>query len=227
MKAFDHRAFKAQLFDQLARIGKALANPHRLELIDLLAQGERTVEELARETAMSVANTSSHLQTLLAAQLVTARRAGPYAHYRLADDAVFRAWQAVRDLGELRLAEVDRLVSAYLEDRGQLEAVSAPSLLERMRAGSAVLLDVRPAREFAAGHITGARSIPMEELEARLDELPVESEVVAYCRGPFCVFSDEAVALLRERGRDARRLDLGYPDWRAAGLPVESAQGAK
>jgi rhodanese-related sulfurtransferase len=217
----DPRLFKDKLFEQFARVGKALANPHRLEILDLLAQGERTVEDLAREAGMSVANTSRHLQELRAARLVEVRREGLYGYYRLADERVFAAWRAIRDLGEARLAEIDRLVGSYLTDRDSLEAVCAEELLAKMREEGVEVLDVRPEDEYRAGHIPGARSVPVERMEAYLEEIPRDREVVAYCRGPYCVFSDEAVALLRSRGYRARRLREGLPDWRAAGLPVE------
>src|SRR5215203_1757092 len=220
-----HRLFKDQLFEQFARLGKALANPHRLELVDLLAQGERSVEDLARETGMSVANTSRHLQELRAARLVEVRREGLYGYYRLADERVFGVWRALRELGEARLAEIDRLVETYLTNRGVLEAVCAEELLAKMRDSGVVVLDVRPEEEYRAGHIPGARSVPLERLEAYLEEIPEDQEIVAYCRGPYCVFSDEAVALLRSRGYRARRLQEGLPDWRAAGYPVESRVG--
>jgi rhodanese-related sulfurtransferase len=221
MDATEHREFKDRLFEQFARVGKALASPKRLEIVDLLAQGERTVEEIARETAMSVASASQHLQALKAARMVEARREGLYIHYRLADEDVFRTWQAVRTLAESRLAEVDRVVEAYLEDRDALEAVDAPELMERLSDGSVVVLDVRPGEEYQAGHIPGALSVPVDALEAALQTLPKDRELVAYCRGPYCVFSDEAIAFLRSRGYRARRLRQGLPDWRAAGMPVE------
>lgn len=217
-----HRAFKDQLFEQFARVGRALANPHRLEIIDLLAQGERSVEDLAREAAMSVANTSRHLQELKAARLVEVRREGHYGYYRLADEGVYGVWRAMRELGEARLAEIDRLVGTYLTDRESLEAVCVKELLRRTREGDVVVLDVRPEEEYRAGHIPGARSVPMERLEAYLEEIPKDREVVAYCRGPYCVFSDEAVKLLEARGYRASRLTEGFPEWRAAGLPVEN-----
>ena len=216
----DHRAFKDALYDQFARIGKAVANPHRLELLDVLAQGERRVEDLARETGLPIANASQHLQALRRARLVEARRQGTSIFYRLADDQVFRLWQAIREIGEARLAEVDALVRTYLSDRGHLEAVDAVSLRQRLREDDVVVLDVRPAEEYRAGHIPGAHSIPIDELAARLQELPTTREIVAYCRGPYCVFADEAVALLRARGYHASRLVQGFPDWQAAGLPV-------
>jgi rhodanese-related sulfurtransferase len=217
----DRRLFKDKLFEQFARVGKALANPHRLEILDILAQGERTVEDLAREAGMSVANTSRHLQELRAARLVEVRREGLYGYYRLADERVFAAWRAIRDLGEARLAEIDRLVGSYLTYRDSLEAVCAEELLAKMREEGVEVLDVRPEDEYRAGHIPGARSVPVERMEAYLEEIPRDREVVAYCRGPYCVFSDEAVALLMSRGYRARRLREGLPDWRAAGLPVE------
>lgn len=223
MNASGHRLFKDLLFEQLARIARALANPHRLELVDLLAQGERNVEELARETAMSVASTSQHLQALRGARLVSVRRQGPYAFYALVDPGVFYLWQSIRDLGERRLAEIDRLVKTYLADRSLLEPVTAGELLERMRHGEVTVIDVRPAIEFAAGHVTDAHSVPISELEVRLQEIPREREVVAYCRGPFCVFADEAVAVLHAHGYKARRLDVGFPDWKAAGCPVSGS----
>jgi rhodanese-related sulfurtransferase/DNA-binding transcriptional ArsR family regulator len=221
----NHRPFKDQLFEQFARIGKALANPHRLELVDLLAQGERSVEDLAREAAMSVANTSRHLQELRAARLVEVRREGLYGYYRLADERVFEVWRAMRELGEARLAEIDRLVETYLTNRGALEAVCAEELLAKTREGDVVVLDVRPEEEYRAGHIPGARSVPLERLEAYLEEIPEDQEIVAYCRGPYCVFSDEAVSVMTARGYQASRLTEGFPEWRAAGYPVESRVG--
>lgn len=221
MNTATHREFKDRLFEQFARVGRALASPKRLEILDLLAQGERTVEEIARETAMSVASASQHLQALKGARMVEARREGLYAHYRLADEDVFRTWQAVRALAQARLAEVDRVVDAYLEDRASLEAMDATELMERLSDGSVIVLDVRPEEEYRAGHIPGALSLPVDVLGAALQRLPRDREMVAYCRGPYCVFSDEAVAFLRSRGYRARRLQQGLPDWRAAGMPVE------
>jgi rhodanese-related sulfurtransferase/DNA-binding MarR family transcriptional regulator len=221
MDTMAHREFKDRLFGQFARIGKALSSPRRLEIVDLLAQGERTVEEIAKETSMSVASASQHLQTLKAARMVETRREGIYMHYRLSDEDVFRTWQAVRALAESRLSEVDGVVEAYLVDRDALEAVDSSYLLERLRDGSVVVFDVRPEVEYRAGHIPGALSVPVDALEAALKTLPRDREVVAYCRGPYCVFSDEAVAFLRARGYRARRLRQGLPDWRAAGMPVE------
>src|ERR671913_516809 len=221
MDAMAHREFKDRIFGQFARIGKALSSPRRLEIVDLLAQGERTVEEIAGQTSMSVASASQHLQALKAARMVEARREGLYAHYRLANEDVFRTWQAIRALAESRLAEVDRVVETYLEEREALEAVDAAELLERLSEGNVVVLDVRPEEEYRAGHIPGALSVPVDALEAALQMLPREREMVAYCRGPYCVFSDEAVTFLRSRGYRARRLRQGLPDWRGAGGPPE------
>lgn len=218
----DHRPFKDALYDQFARISKAVANPHRLELIDLLAQGERRVDELAREAHLSVANASQHLQALRQARLVDTRREGTAVFYRLADERVVHLWQAIRALGEARLAEIGQLTQTYLSDRDRFEAIDSATLLRRLRDDDVIVLDVRPIEEYRAGHIPGARSIPVGELEARLHELPSDRQIVAYCRGPYCVFSDEAVSLLRARGFPAMRFTEGLPDWRAAGLPVET-----
>lgn len=221
MQTNEKRAFKNQLYEQFARLGKALASPHRLELLDVLAQCERTVEALAQETGMSVANASQHLQVLRAAHLVEVRREGVSMYYRLADESVSRMWQAVQAVGEAQLAEIDRVVQMFLQDRTQLQSIDAQELLHRLSDEQIILLDVRPAEEFSAGHLPQARSIPVTELEARLAELPMEREIVAYCRGPYCVFADEAVALLRACGYQAYRLEQGVPEWRTLGLPVE------
>jgi rhodanese-related sulfurtransferase len=215
------RQFKDNLYAQFARIGKALSNPHRLEILELLAQGERTVEDLAIEVNLPIANASQHLQVLRAAQLVDVRRDGLYAYYRLSDERVFRVWQALRDLGELQLAEVNRLVQSFLQDRGPLQSINAAELVERIEAGDVLILDVRPELEYQAGHIPEARSFPIDELETRLEELPRDQEIIAYCRGPYCVFADEAVTLLQKHGYRARRLIDGLPDWQSLNLPVE------
>ena len=217
MDASRKRRFKDSLFGEFSRIGKALASGRRLELIELLAQGSRTVEDLAAETAQSVANTSQHLQVLRQANLVDTAREGNHIHYRLAGDGVARLWMALRDVGQWRLAEVDRLVDSYLEDRGRLDAIDCDELRRRLEAGRTVVLDVRPALEYRAGHIAGARSIPIDELESRLKDLPKSKFIVAYCRGPYCVFADEAVAILSARGFRAARLDAGLPDWKLQG----------
>jgi rhodanese-related sulfurtransferase len=186
----------------------------------LLAQGERTVEDLAREASLSIANASQHLQTLRAARLVTVRRDGVYAYYRLTDSTVIDLWRSLRVLGETQLAEIDQLVRTFLHNRQHLQPMDADELRRRLEADSLVVVDVRPALEYQAGHIPDARSIPIDELADRLAELPRNSTIVAYCRGPYCVFADEAVALLREQGYTAYRLTAGLPDWRAQGYPV-------
>ncbi len=220
-----HRRFKDEIFGQFARIGKALSSPKRLEMIDLLAQGERSVEEVAQRAGTSVAVASQHLRNLRAAGMVRTRRDAQRIYYRLADESVFEAYRAVRTVGERRLAEIDRVVVEYLSDRASMRAVCAGELLELLREDAAVVLDVRPEEEYRAGHISGARSVPVERLEEYLCDLPEEAEdkeIVAYCRGPYCVFSDEAVRLLEARGYRASRLTEGFPEWRAAGMPVES-----
>ena len=216
-----NRDFKDQVYAQVARVGKALASPARLELLDLLSQGERSVEDLAREAQLSMANTSAHLRVLSQARLVAGHKQGLYVYYRLADPVVYRLWAALRETGQQRLAEIDQLVAIYLQGRQGLEAVSREQLQERLADLSTVVLDVRPALEYRQGHIAGARSIPVDELQARLEELDPACTMVAYCRGPYCVFADEAVTLLRSRGFTAARYEEGYPEWAAAGLPVE------
>jgi rhodanese-related sulfurtransferase len=220
------RAFKDRLYGEFAVIGRALANPHRLELLDLLNQGERSVEALAREAHLSLANASAHLQVLRRARLVEAEKHGLFVVYRLATPEVSELWRTLRDVGASQLAEVDRLVETYLTDRETLAAISKEDLARQLAEGAIVVLDVRPSVEFEQGHIVGARSIPIDELERRLTELPRDQEIVAYCRGPYCVFADEAVRLLAERGYLARRLTEGLPEWRAAGYPVEAAAAA-
>lgn len=222
MRSESKRAFKNAIYEQFGRVAKALANAHRLELLDVLAQGPRSVATLAEETALTVANASQHLQVLRRARLVQRQKDGTYVYYRLAGGDVVRLWQALRAVGEVRLADIDRIVRDYRTAPEALEPVGMAALRERVAAGDIVVLDVRPAEEYRHGHIAGARSIPVDELEARLDELPPDTEVVAYCRGPYCVFADEAVETLRAHGVSARRLDVGFPDWKAAGLPVET-----
>lgn len=217
----DHRAFKTEINEQFARIAKAIANPHRLELVDVLAQGERSVEELAKETALSIANASQHLQALREAHLVAARKEGLRVYYRLSDLAVYQLVQIIRELAERQLAEVERIVNSYVTERATMEPVTLNELLSRLHEPGLVILDVRPTLEYAQGHITGARSIPIDELESRLNELPKEQEIVAYCRGTYCVFADEAVDLLTAQGYQARRMQQGYPDWALAQLPID------
>src|SRR3990167_2455423 len=220
-----HRAFKDRLYGQFARIGKALASPHRLEILELLAQGERTVESLAGEIGLSVANTSQHLQGLREAGLVESRKQGLYVHYRLADESVVALSSAIRLVAERRLAELDRLVSDHFTSRADAEAVAMGDLLKRARSGSVVILDTRPASEYVTGHIAGAISVPVDELQARLGKLPKNKEYVAYCRGPYCVYADRAVELLRKSGRKAKRMLDGYPEWKVAGHPTETHAG--
>jgi DNA-binding transcriptional ArsR family regulator len=219
-----HREFKQKLYTQFARVGKALASPQRLELVDLLAQGERTVEDLAREAALSIANTSQHLRLLRQAHLVDSRKEGLYVYYRLADPMVFELWRALRRVGEHQLAEIDRLVETYMRHPEHLEPVSREALYRRLVEGDALLVDVRPALEYRQGHIAGARSIPLAELEQRLQEMDPGREIIAYCRGPYCLFADEAVTLLRGHGLHARRYAEGFPEWAAAGLPVSAGE---
>jgi rhodanese-related sulfurtransferase/DNA-binding transcriptional ArsR family regulator len=217
-----HREFKDRLYEELGRIAKALDSPRRLELIDLLAQGERSVEDLAREAALSVANASRHLQILRAARVVEARKAGLRVYYRLAESGVYEAARAIRGVAESRLAEVDQMVRTYLGARDELEPVSREELSDRVRDGRVEVIDVRPRQEYLAGHIPGALSVPVDELDRRLPKLSARKDIVAYCRGPYCVMAYEAVAKLRASGRRARRLVDGFPEWRAAGFPVDA-----
>jgi rhodanese-related sulfurtransferase len=209
------RRDKDALFEAIALMGKAFASPRRLELLDLLAQAPRTVDELARASDQSTANASQHLQALHAAGMVTRAREGTSVRYSLAGDEALRLWLALRDASVSQLAEVERAARDYLGD--EVDAIGRDELVSRLRKGDVVLVDVRPAEEFQAGHIEGARSIPIEELEDRLAELPADREVVAYCRGPFCAYAHEAVRHLRAAGRSARRLEEGWPEWRLAG----------
>ncbi len=211
---------KQALFEQLAIIARALGSGARLELLDFLAQGERSVEDLARVAGLSVANTSKHLQQLKSAGLAQARRDGKHIRYGLADDRVLDAVAALRVLAETRSRAVAELLASYLKQRDDLEPVRADELLERVRDGLATVVDVRPAEEFAQGHVVGALNVPLDQLEAQLSDLPRDREIVAYCRGPWCVLSFEAVARLRAAGFRARRLENGLPEWRQAGRPV-------
>lgn len=222
-----HRRFKDSIYEQFARIGKAVSAPKRLELLDLLCQGPRTVEALAQQASLSVANTSQHLQILRAARLVEAEKKGLHVEYRLADEAVGSFFLALRGLAESRLAEVDQVARAYFEQHGGLEAVQSEELLRRVKSGEVTVLDVRPVEEYRAGHIPGALSVPVGELKTRLKDLPKDREVVAYCRGPYCVMAVEAVELLRKKGFEAHRMEQGVIEWRARGWRVEADhQGA-
>jgi rhodanese-related sulfurtransferase/DNA-binding transcriptional ArsR family regulator len=211
---------KQALFAQFAAIAKSLGHAHRLELLEQLAQGERSVEVLANRTGLSIANASQHLQQMRRAGFVAARREGKFIYYTLADDGILDVLTALRRIAERNVAEVERVVRSYFNARDELEPVSRKQLLKRLRAGEVTVLDVRPPDEFALGHLPGALNIPLRELKARLAELDSAQEIVAYCRGEYCVLSFEAVALLRARGFNVRRLEDGLPEWRAAGLPV-------
>jgi len=216
------RVAKDALFDGFADVAKALANGRRAELIDVLAQGERHVEELADEIDQSVANTSFHLRTLAGAGLVVTRRDKNRIYYRLVSDRVIDLWAALRDVAAAHHAELDDLAAAYLGHRDELDEVSRAELAARIAAGDVVVVDVRPAAEYASGHIAGARSFPAERLARELRDLPDDVEIVAYCRGPYCVLADDAVRLLRRTGRPARRLEDGFPEWRSANLRIQS-----
>lgn len=219
-----HRDFKDALYGQFARIGHALASPKRIELIDLLAQGEKSVESLSQYAALPIKNTSAHLRVLRQARLVDTRRDGTYVQYRLADAEVSRLLHALQALGHRRLAEVQQVVGQYLDGRDAFEPVTLRELRELLRQGEVTVVDVRPSEEFEAGHIPGAISLPVADLERRLRELPRRREIIAYCRGRYCVYSLEAVTLLRQHGFRARRADQGFPEWRAARWPVESGR---
>lgn len=215
-------SFQHEIYAQFARIGKALSNGNRLELLEFLSQGERSVEALARACDLTMANTSQHLQQLRQAGLVDARKEGQHVYYSLFDPAVIDLLAVLRNIAQRSLADVDRLVKNHLTPMDNLEPVAAQSLAERLRAGLVTVIDVRPSDEYAAGHIAGARSVPLQQLAEHIDELHNAGDVVAYCRGPYCVLAYEAVAQLRDRGITARRLAGGYPQWHSAGLPVES-----
>lgn len=216
------RQRKERLYRLFTHIASAMANPHRLELLDLLVQAPRTVEELAREAGLSVANASQHLQRLKQARLVSAEPEGLYRRYRLADPAVMRLWLELRAVGEQQLDEVDEALDAYRTRRHEFEKVTIDELRDRLRAGKAVLLDVRPDEEYQAGHLPQAISIPLDELERRLGELPRNRTLVVYCRGPLCVLADDALSVLSERGRKVARLEEGVAEWQQAGLALES-----
>lgn len=212
---------KRALVSQFAAVAKALGHPHRLELLEFIAQGERSVESVAAVAGLKIGNASQHLQQLRRAGLLTARRDGKHVFYSLSDDSVLDALAALRRVAERNVAEAQRVIDGYFRERDSLEPVSRDQLLDRMRDGLVTVIDVRPEDEFAAGHLPGAINIPPRQLERRLAALPLDREIVAYCRGAYCVLSFEAVAALRGRGFKVRRLADGYPEWRAAGLPVE------
>lgn len=218
------RTAKDALFDGFTEVARALSSGRRAEIVDVLAQGERSVDDIAGEIDQSVANTSHHLRGLLRAGLLATRRDGTRIYYRLASDRVAELWAAIRDVAETHVAGLQQLADAYLGDRQGIEVVRRDELARRLRSGRVVVLDVRPAGEYASGHIAGARSIPIHELRKQLKALPEGEEIVAYCRGRYCVYADDAVRELRKRGFDARRLEDGFPEWRRAGLPVASGE---
>lgn len=215
-----HRQFKDALYAQFARIGHAMSSPKRIELVDLLRQGEKTVEQLAEQISTPVKNTSAHLRVLRQARLVETRKAGTHVYYRVADAEVEVFLRALQTLGDARLAEVEQVTRLFLHGHDALQPVTLAELRRRLREGSATIIDVRPSEEFEAGHIPGAVSIPVTELKRRLSELPKGREIIAYCRGPYCVYSLDAVTLLRNKGLRARRAEEGLPEWRLAGLPL-------
>lgn len=214
------RDFKNKVYGELATITKALANPHRLEIIELLAQGPSSVEYIADQTALSIANASQHLQTLKGARLVATEKRGKYRYYSLANLHVFEVWNSMRKLGLSRNAEVERLIRDFRTSRKSMETVTSGELLNRMEKGSAFVIDVRPRKEYEAGHITSAVSVPQDELIQKLKSLPKDKQIVAYCRGPLCAMADEAVEILQEKGYRAARLEIGYPEWELKGLAV-------
>ena len=220
----DKRAFKDKVYGELARVAKALANARRMEIIDLLAQGPFSVEQIAQQTDMSIANTSQHLQVLKTAWLVEVTRKGNFIFYHLSGEKVFDAWRALRELGMVQSAEVERLMHDFRKSKHKLESVTIDELLRKMALQEVIVLDVRPEEEFRRGHIHQALSMPVEHLSGRFKELPSDKEIIAYCRGPLCVFADEAVTLLHEKGFNAKRLEEGFPDWQAKGLPVEISE---
>jgi rhodanese-related sulfurtransferase/DNA-binding transcriptional ArsR family regulator len=216
--------FKHDLFAQFARVGKALSNGNRLELLEFLAQGERSVEQLSKVAGLTVANTSQHLQQLRHAGMVTCRKEGLKVYYSISGDDVITLLGTLRAVAERHVTDVQYLVNTYLTVKDKLEPIPCAELLERARDGLVTVLDVRPPEEYASGHVPGAINIPLHELEQRLEELDKNQEIVAYCRGPHCVLAFDAVARLREKGMNARRMEEGYPEWKTAGLPVEESQ---
>jgi rhodanese-related sulfurtransferase/predicted transcriptional regulator len=221
IKSSTHRSFKDSIYGQLARIGKATSSPRRLELLDLLRQAPRTVEELARESGQSLANTSHHLQELRSHGLVESEKNGLYVTYRIANQDVSNFFSSLRVLAELQLAEMSRITEKFFGEQDDVEGVDRMVLLERVKKGSVIVLDVRPREEYDAGHLLGALSVPLTELKRRLKKLPSRREIVAYCRGPYCVMATEAVAVMRSKGYRATRIDLGVPEWREMGFSIE------
>jgi len=217
------RDFKNKIYNELASITKALANPNRLEIIELLAQCPCSVEYIANNTSLSIANASQHLQTLKSARLVITEKRGKYSFYSLANKNVFEVWNSMRELAFSQNAEIEKLMKEFRESRRNLESVTSSQLLDRIQQGKALLLDVRPREEFEAGHIASALSIPQDELIERLKELPKDKEIVAYCRGPLCAMADDAVELLNSHGFKAVRLETGFPEWKVKGFPIDNA----
>ena len=215
------REFKTNVYSELCRITKSLANPHRLEIIELLAQGEVSVEQIAAQTNLPIANASQHLQVLKQAQLVEVNRQGNFIFYRLSNDNVFKAWKALRDLGVERISAIDNIVKEFKKAKFNFQSVTIDELIEKIDAGTVTVIDVRPESEYRQGHIASAVSIPIEGLSKRLKDLPKRTEVIAYCRGPFCVYADEAVAILVQAGFKAKRLAEGFPEWKLQDLPIE------
>jgi rhodanese-related sulfurtransferase len=215
------RQFKDKVYSELARITKSMANPHRIEIIELLAQGEFSVEQIADQTSLPIANASQHLQVLKNAQLVDISRQGNFIFYRLSNNNVFKAWKALRELGVERIESIDKVVKEFRLSKFDFETVTIDELIKKLDSGKVTILDVRPESEYRQGHIINAISIPMDELSKRLKELPKRTEIIAYCRGPFCVYADEAVALLTKAGYKANRLEEGFSDWKLQELPIE------
>jgi len=219
--AMNKRVFKDRVYNELAKITKAMANPHRLEIIELLAQGDFSVEQIAINTNLTIANASQHLQVLKTAQLVDITRQGNFIQYRLSNPNVFKTWKALRELGVERISAVEKLVKDFRQSKFKMESVTIDELVEKLKSEQITILDVRPESEYKQGHIAKALSIPIDELAKRLNEIPKRNLVIAYCRGPFCVFADDAVALLTKAGYKVTRLEEGFPDWQLAELPVE------
>jgi rhodanese-related sulfurtransferase/predicted transcriptional regulator len=218
----DKREFKDKVYSVLSVMVKAMANPHRLEVIELLGQGERSVEEIARETNLTIANASQHLQVLKQANLVQVKRQGNYIHYRLANDNILKVWINLREVGMESLAEVDKLIKDFRAQKNSLEAISFEELITRMKSGRTILLDVRPEMEYEAGHIPDAINLPIDQLVQKVGALSKSKQYFVYCRGPFCVMADEAVQILTKKGFKVKRLKEGFPDWKAKGLPVST-----
>lgn len=215
------RQYKDTVYSELARITKSMANPHRMEIIELLGQGEFSVEQVAEQTNLTIANASQHLQVLKQAQLVAVNRQGNFIFYRLSNDNVFKAWKALRELGVERIEAVEKVVKEFRKSKFDFQSVTIDELIEKIDSGKVTVLDVRPESEYKQGHIASAISIPIGELSKRLKELPKRTEIIAYCRGPFCVYADEAVSILLKAGYKANRLNEGFPDWKLENLPIE------